>query len=331
MKRRPATSLSLLSTLAWLGACAGTGNSEIRRIYDPELESVENAKLAASRLQNDFTLALMQIDQSMESYVHALNHRGIASQDSKVKQLDRLMREKVSGRPEGSNVKRLIALASDSTDKIRQGIALAALGFASNSEVMPVILQGAQLEDPFLVDRAVLGLAILKDPRTPPGVVAAIVENKNYHDEGRIQAAWALYVLQGHCLRTDEIPPIWARILTDSDDVHPGIIGTAVRGLGASRDASYAPLVMRFLSHPTPRVRFNATIALGRMNAQQAYEALIGRLDPAETVQNVRLGARKALQALSGGIDRGYDAKQWRREFERKRQEGQPAPDKQNP
>ena len=43
-------------------------------------------------------------------------------------------------------------------------------GFAGRNEVMQTILQGAQLANPELVDRAVFGLAILKAPQTPPGV-----------------------------------------------------------------------------------------------------------------------------------------------------------------
>jgi hypothetical protein len=66
-------------------------------------------------------------------------------------------------------------------------------------------------------------------------------------------------------------------------------------------------------------VRINAAIALGRMNAQNQYEKLLELLSPAETVPNVRLAARKALQALAGGTDHGYEVELWRREFDRSR------------
>ena len=71
------------------------------------------------------------------------------------------------------------------------------------------------------------------------------------------------------------------------------------------------------LNHPTPKVRFNTAIALGRMNAQEHHAQLIEMLGPGESQPNVRLAARKALQALAGGVDRGYDTELWRREFER--------------
>lgn len=337
MIRRTVLFLSLASALPWLGSCANTSNQDIRRQYDPELEDLEIARRDAIKRQEDFNLTLLQLDTSIDSYVLHLSRKGIASQDTKVQQLDRLIRQKVNGGfPAGSNSERLIAAASDSEQPRSQGIALAALGFSNAENVMPIILQGAQLDDPFLVDRAVLGLAILKDPRTPPGIIAAIAEDPDYHEYGRVQAAWALYVLQESSLHTDEILPVWVRILKTDDNQHPAIISTAIRGLGYARDATNAQLVIPYLSHPVARVRFNATIALGRMNAQEAYAALIERLEPAETVQNVRLGARKALQALAGGVDRGYDAEQWRMEFERKSakelqetsQTGQPEPDR---
>ena len=62
------------------------------------------------------------------------------------------------------------------------------------------------------------------------------------------------------------------------------------------------------LSQHRARVRYDPD--------QTDVEALIARLGPVETNANVRLAVRKALQALAGGIDRGYDVKEWRRVFE---------------
>ena len=332
MSRRTRTKpLSFLPLLLGLGACAAADPnvdlSEFERYFDQELVDSEKAKAQRDKERNEFDRVLVQIDQAIDSYVRALNHRGIPSQDLKVEQLDRLLRQLVNGkspdvaRPSNPNrPKQLIALASGSPHERRQAIALAALGFSDHSQAMTVMVQGAQLDNPVLVDSAVLGLALLKDPRTPPGVIAAIAENPNYHEEGRINAAWALYTVQQNSLKAAQITPVWLRLLSGNDDVHPGIVGTAVRGLGATRNPEHAPVVARFLRHPTPRVRLNATIALGRMNAQGMHEQLIELLEPGETAQNVRLGARKALQALAGGTDRGYDPELWRREFDRRRQ-----------
>lgn len=315
MSRRPLL-LSLMSV--WLGACASADPAEVRRDNDPKIVQQEKAKLAADALRQDFQAVLLQLDQAMDSYVRALSNTGVSRFDDERERLHRLLRQLVSGKPPGTNTQKLIALASDGTDPFFQGIALAALGFADTSEAMPVILQGAQLQNPALVDRAVLGLALLRDPRTPPGVIAAIVEDRKHPEQGRINAAWALVTIQENSVHADQILPVWLRLLENTDE-HPLVIANALRGIGFTRDAKYGELIARFLTHPTPRVRFNAAVALGRVNAQDQHEKLFALLQPAETGANVRLAARKALQALAGGIDRGYDVELWRLEFQRGR------------
>lgn len=308
-----------LSLLACLCACAGSPTPTKPGQFDPGFEAEEQKKLDADAARQDFQNVLLQLDQAIDSYVRAVSNAGIARYDSEREQLDRLLRQMVSGKPPGSNTQKLVALASDGTDPYRQGVALAALGFSDRSDAMQVILQGAQLTDENLVDRAVLGLAILRDPRTPPGVVAKVVEDEKHNEGGRIGAAWALVHLQENSLRADEILPVWVRILEGSRDQIPLLLANALRGLGFSRDAKHAKLVAGYTTHPTPRVRMNAAVALGRMNAQDQFEALLVLLGPAETVPNVRLAARKALQQLAGNVDRGYDIALWRREFERQK------------
>ena len=60
-----------------------------------------------------------------------------------------------------------------------------------------------------------------------------------------------------------------------------------------------------------------AAVALGRMNAQDHWQDLLALLSPAETSQNVRLHASKALAELAGGVDHGYDVAAWRKTFDR--------------
>jgi hypothetical protein len=305
--------------LLFLAACASAEPESLRRESDPELVKSEEQKRDADAARKDFQSVLLQLDQAIDSYVRSVSNSGVPRYDTERTRLDRLLRQLVSGEPPGTNTQKLIALASDGADPYFQGIALSALGFADRSDVMPVILQGAQLSDPQLVDRSVLGLAILGDPRTPPGVIAAVIRNKQHHEEGRIGAAWGLVALQEKSLHVDQIIPVWLEILDAGPDQHPLIVANAVRGLGLTRDVQYADRVVKCLANPTPRVRINAAVALGRMNAQNQYEKLLDLLGPAETVPNVRLAARKALQALAGGVDRGYEVELWRREFERGR------------
>lgn len=313
MLRRPWLPLSL----ALFAACASSDPKKANGQFDPQLEAQEQKKLDSEAARNEFHAVLLQIDQALDSYVRAINNSGIARYDTERDQLDRLLRQLVSGKPAGVNTEKLVALAGDGSDPYRQGIALAALGFADRSDAMTVILQGAQLQDEQLVDRAVLGLAILHDPRTPPGVIARVVEDEKHNERGRIGAAWALVRLQENSLRVDEIVPVWLRMLSGDKDQHPLLIANALRGLGFTRNPQHAAVAAKFTSHPTPRVRMNAAIALGRMNAQDQFENLLTMLGPAETVPNVRLAARKALQQLAGNVDRGYDVALWRREFQR--------------
>ncbi len=303
--------------LALFTACASSDPKSTTGTFDPELEKQEQGKLDSEAARNEFHAVLLQMDQALDSYVRAVSNSGIARYDTEREQLDRLLRQLVSGKPAGSTTEKLVALAGDSSDPYRRGIALAAMGFADRSDAMSVILQGAQLEDEQLVDRAVLGLAILRDPRTPPGVIARVVENEKHNERGRIGAAWALVHLQENSLRADEILPVWLHILEGDKDQHPLLLANALRGLGFTRNAKHAELVAKYTSHPTPRVRMNAAIALGRMNAQDQYESLLTMLGPGETTPNVRLAARKALQQLAGNVDRGYDVALWRREFQR--------------
>jgi hypothetical protein len=92
----------------------------------------------------------------------------------------------------------------------------------------------------------------------------------------------------------------------------------AVRGLGVSRKPDHAALVARYVTHPVPKVRSAAAVALARMNAQDQVEALLALLAPAETNDEARLAGRLALTALAGGEDHGYDVAEWRRQFQRK-------------
>jgi HEAT repeat protein len=222
-----------------------------------------------------------------------------------------------TGQPRrGDNYERLLAVAADTSIPDNQGIALAALGFSGLPEVMPVILQGAQLADPLRRDRAVLGLAVLKDARTPPGVLIQIVEDASYPEDGRAQAAWALYQLQETNLKQDEIIAFWRRLLQDRRPEMPSsVIANAVRGLGLTRKAEHADLVAACTKDQLPRIRMLAAIALARMNATKHWPALVELIGPGESKPNVRLAAQKALVHLAGGQDRGYDVAAWQKLF----------------
>ncbi|MEO6596249.1 MAG: HEAT repeat domain-containing protein [Planctomycetota bacterium] len=329
-----------LAVLPFLfAACASS--TQITTIPAPEENLRELELRQAEEKRRDIHTVLVRLDQAIDSYVQALSNQGEVRADRQAERLEHSIQDMVLdqgpivstsagvvGPPPGENYRKLQAIATDGSVPNNQAIALAALGFSGQLEVMPTILQGAQLTDPHRVDHAVLGLAMLRAPSTPPGVLAAIVERKEHPEDGRVQAAWALYRIQTVNEKQDEIIAIWRRLLTEQRDSLPtGVLVTAVRGLGYSRDKhspdQHSPdqadssLVASFLRHPTPRLRMAGAIALARMNAQDRVSDLLELLGPQENVQNVRLTARKALADLAGGADYGYDLAAWRKAFER--------------
>lgn len=319
--------LCLLSTSLLLAACASS--PELRREPAVEVAARDKDLREDDAKRRDFKAVLVRLDQAIDSYVKALADQGEFRADQQQERLYKIVHETVmdigpvlatKGMPAprpGDTFARLQSLATDATNAEAQAIALAALGFSGNLDVMPTILQGAQLSDPFVVDHAVLGLAVLRAPTTPPGVLAAVAERAEHPEDGRVQAAWAIYRLQTATERTQPIAEIWLRLLAKRDTMPVGVLVNAVRGLGLTRDATHADTAASLLKHPTARVRMAAALALGRMNAQAHWPQLVELLRPNETVPNVRLTARKALSALAGGTDHEYDVEAWRKTFDR--------------
>lgn len=322
-------SSALLPLLALLFAsCSSTPT--LRTESDPELAKNEQQRTANDKSRRRFEQVLIKLDQAMEKYAMALANQGDPQADKQAKQIYKYVQDLVLDNKAipmgadpndyeiGANLRQLRALAADSTAPRQQGIALAALGFAGRNDVTNVIESGTMSDDPDIVDKAVFGLAILRSPSTLPGPLAAVVENVRHPEDGRVQAAWALYRVQTASTDPEEIVRCWRRFLTtERDSMPPGVLVTAVRGLGLTGDARHADLVVPLLRHPVPRLRMSSALALGRMNAQDHWQDLLRLLEPAESVQNVRLHARKALAALAGNKDYGYDLAAWRKVFDR--------------
>ena len=324
---RPTPSSVLPLFLVTVAACSSAAG-DVRR--EPAVEEAATAREQEKNAKKyrDFRAVLVRLDQAMDSYVQAVSKQGESRADAQSDRLYKLIQDIVldrgATRPDqprpqaGETMAKLRSLATDGSDPDGQGIALTALGFSGDAEVMPTILQGAQLGDPFLVDRALLGLAVLRAPTTPPGIFEAVMLRRGHPDDGRVQAAWALHRIQQTVTNQEPILAVWRRILREHRDELPaGVLVNAVRGLGFGRAPADGALAGTFLKHPVPRVRMAATIAVGRIKAQDQWPLLVDLLAPQETVQNVRLHARKALQELAGGTDHGYDVAAWRKTFDR--------------
>jgi hypothetical protein len=313
--------------LLLLAACSSAPRTE----YDPTLADQVRATRSADAERRELRAVLVRLDQGMESYSRAIASDTLRA-DADAQKIYKMLHEEVldiglrpvrpkeEPREPGTNYQRLQALAIDGSDPADQAIAVAALGFSGRPEVMPLLLQAAQLDQPLLVDRAVFGLAILRAPDTPPGVLGKIAANPAFSAASRTQAAWALYEIQGVSAKREECATIWRRFATElRDSVPPGVLVQAVRGLGYTRDQAHTPVVLPFLQHSMAKVREAAAIALGRLQAQQHTDALLELIGPKETVPNVRLAARKALSELAGRQDYGYDVAAWRKAFDRGR------------
>lgn len=319
----------LALSLVTFAACA---SAPTETTPGPDLASMTLPGSIPENQKGDVYKLLLELDQAIDSYQATLDGQGSQRRDTQLEKIERFLRDTVldtgarqlgqglaqdAGWTPGRNFHRLQAIAADQSSAWQQGIALAALGFSGKDEAMPTILQGAQLKDIALVDRAVFGLAVLRAPKTPPGVVAALVMRDDLPEDSRVAAAWALGQLQTTSDRAGEYAALWLAMIEQRDRLPAGVQLYAVRGLGMLRDGRHADVVAPFLQHPMPLIRCAATIALARMNAQAHWREVLELLAPQETNQNVRLHASKALQALAGGVNHGYDVGAWMKQFDR--------------
>ena len=126
--------------------------------------------------------------------------------------------------------------------------------------------------------------------------------------------------MQDSCFKKEEILAFYAEALSRPiDHYEPTILVSLIRGMGKGRNPEQAEIVVKYASHPTAKIRETVANALGRMKNPDSAEALLALLSVSETNPNVRLASRKALQALAGDVDRGYDVEEWRKVFHRGR------------
>lgn len=323
-----------------LCACSSAPTPE----KDPELEDrfvLQNARNQSLREDRDrIERVMIDLDTLLDRYTRASFNSGPANNADLADRLDRAIRELVEEhydsllaladgtvqyeiRPDQAEVVSASQEIADQMSEIasknqrNRMIALAALGF-SEQDVLGTLLNGVDDPDPVVASNAVFGLAVRADSRTPPGILEALIRSDRLDQASRANAAWALYRVQ---LRSQDVGPIlaiWARLLAESEDPPPpGVLISALRGTGRAKVQDAVPAIVSYVGHPTPLVRQAAAIALGRIGDERAVEPLLGMIGPTEDNQNVRLSARKALQALAGGTDLGYDVEEWRKAFQR--------------
>jgi len=299
-----------------LGLVAAGCGSAPEPQYDPAIEAefLERRRaIEEEKGRQSFEGDLIKIDQAIDKYASAWLTTELSSSDRLREKLEQYLRGMVD-----RHLPRLLATADRRDLPAQRAISLAALGFSGRQEALDTLLNGARDDDPLIATAALFGLAVLHEPNTPPGVLGEIMTDAKKPVDVRRNASLALVKLQEHTFKPEAIEPYWEAVLAkplDSED--SGIQVHALRGLGLRRNPAYAHYAEKFASHPHAMVRSAAAIAMGRMKNTSSVPTLLGLLGPAETNDNVRLAARKALQELAGGIDRYYDVAAWRKVFER--------------
>ena len=307
-----------LAPFSWfLVLCASCGSAPPPE-PDPAIEKrfEEQERDAATQLarRKAFERVLNDTDRVLEQYAAAMLTSGAPKSDKLAETTETYLRRVVA-----ENFARFMRAANDEGIPRNRAIALAALGMSSRREALDPLLNGVADPNPEVVANAVFGLGLLQDPRTPPSYLARIIENDENPKVLRAGAAWSLYRVQVVCSDTTKFEVIWARVLSvPLEEIEPSVAVSALRGIGQVDEGGerYVDTVVRYVSHPTPKVRQTAAVAIGRLGVTESYTSLIALIGPAESIANVRLAARKALQALAGGVDRGYEIEEWHRVFE---------------
>lgn len=305
------TAWSLWSLVA---SCGGAPEPQA----DPQIEAdflQRRQAIEEEKSKETFAGDLITIDKALDRYTEAWMTSELSSMEKMRDKLDNYLRTAVS-----KHFDRLLTEADQREYPANRSISLAALGFSGRSEALDPLLNGARDENEAIAVAALFGLAILQDPRTPPGVIGEIMLDSKKPAPVRRNASLALLRLQDKSFDTEKIAPYWVQVLARPlEEIDYAVAMHAVRGIGLLRDPANAHLAEKLASHPQPMLRVAAAIAMGRMKNESSVPVLLALLGPAETNDNVRLAARKALQALAGGIDREYDVGEWRKIFQREK------------
>lgn len=300
-----------LTVVLLLAACASppAPDPSIEQSFrdrERELSETTARRETIQRVLND-------LDKTLDKYTEAVMTWGGPRSIDRADKIESFLR-KVSS----EHFAELVTAADNADIPRYRAIAVAALGFSARPDALDPILNAAADGNPEVVNNAVFGLAVLQDPRTPPTAITRVINDEALPMPTRAGAAWALYRLQLAVVDQKPIAAVWREVVARPiDATDPAILVSAIRGIGYHRDPDDSAAIERYTSHPTPMVRQTAAIALGRLGNPSAVESLLTLIGTAEANENVRLASRKALQALAGSVDRGYDVAEWRRVFER--------------
>jgi hypothetical protein len=331
MKKLPL--LVPLVLVVLVSACSTTETTpEEKGVRDPAYEKERQARWdrrrKKRRMPEEIGKVLLDANLLLNDYFQSRKAPGNTRVETHIVSVRKALQEIVA-----VNFRRLVIAAEDPTYGQNQAVALAALGFAEEKgqrdQALLPLLNGVGATNQAMVANACLGIGELKDNRTPPGVLVDLLLDHKRDKTTRMNACWALTQLQGVYAHKEkeQLLAVWLQILRRAekpakpeDRVDPEILSPVVRAVGLYRNPDHAQLMESYLTHHTPSIRMNAAIALGRMGNQDSRKALYKLIQPSEKNPNVRLAARKALQALAGNVDGGYDVEVWKSLFARQKQ-----------
>lgn len=189
-----------------------------------------------------------------------------------------------------------------------RGIASAALGFSADPEVLPVLVNNAADEDPFVASKALLGIGVLADPETPSSTFFRALRRDDRTEEMTRNLAFAIFqITEG--TRDDPDGGLAPVLLSLLDDPDMGVRRQAVLSLGLIK-ASIAipPLTDMLAGDPLDELRTAAAWSLGMIGSPGSTRPLMRALeDPDEIVAG---SARAALKRIHGE-DRGPKPGSW--------------------
>ncbi len=303
----------LFASATLLAGCGSTPESS----PDPEIEAAfaqKNRDAAADLARRRrFEQVLNNTDRMLERYMLALLSSGSTRATSDAATFEKQLTKTVD-----EYYALFMRAAIDKKVPRNRAISLAVLGMSGRREALDPMLNGLEDDNPEIVTSSVFGIALLKDGRTPPSYLHRVIDRTILADEVRNSAAWALVQVQMASVDSKACESVWTAVLGGPiEKPLPGVAVSALRGVGLSGNAAHNETALRYLAHPKPKVREAAAIAVGRLGVAGSHAQLFPLISPAEGNPNVRLAARKALKALAGGTDRGYDLREWQRLFER--------------
>lgn len=190
-----------------------------------------------------------------------------------------------------------------------RGIATAALGFAGDPSVLPLLLNNVSSGDPEIVAKALLAVGVLSAEDTSIAPMAEAIRSMPQERAVIRNAAFAMFQLAAK-VGTDPDGALSSALLGLVSDEDAAVRAQALLGLGLVRANQALPAISDHLAaDPAPSVRTAAAYALGQIGAQASTPALVASLNDPDPYT---AGAARAALTRIHGKDLGPEAASWR-------------------